>query len=28
VRERGGEQSTLSLAELLDRLRPLLPSEV
>ena len=28
VRERGGEQSTLSLAELLDRLRRLLPSEV
>ncbi len=28
VRERGGEQATLSLAELLARLRPLLPSEV
>jgi len=28
VRERGGEQSTLSLAELVARLRPLLPSEV
>ena len=28
VRERGGEQSTLSLAELLARLRPLLPSQV
>src|SRR5207245_946893 len=28
VRERGGEQSTFSLAELLARLRPLLPSEV
>ncbi len=27
VRERGGEQSTLSLAELLARLEPLLPSE-
>ena len=27
VRERGGEQATLSLAELLARLRPLLPSE-
>jgi threonyl-tRNA synthetase len=28
VRERGGEQSELSLAELLARLQPLLPSEV
>jgi threonyl-tRNA synthetase len=28
VRERGGEQSTLSLAELLAKLEPLLPSEV
>ena len=28
VRERGGEQSTLSLAELLARLEPLLPSDV
>jgi threonyl-tRNA synthetase len=28
VRERGGVQSELSLAELLARLRPLLPSEV
>jgi len=28
VRERGGEQSTLSLAELVARLAPLLPSEV
>jgi threonyl-tRNA synthetase len=28
IRERGGEQSTLSLAELLARLTPLLPSEV
>jgi threonyl-tRNA synthetase len=28
VRERGGEQATLSLAELLATLRPLLPSEV
>jgi len=28
VRERGGEQSTLSLAELVARLTPLLPSEV
>jgi threonyl-tRNA synthetase len=28
VRERGGEQSTLSLAELLARLTPLLPSDV
>jgi threonyl-tRNA synthetase len=28
VRERGGEQSELSLAELLARLAPLLPSEV
>ena len=28
VRERGGEQSTLSLAELLARLKPLLPSDV
>jgi threonyl-tRNA synthetase len=28
VRERGGEQSDLSLAELLARLQPLLPSEV
>jgi threonyl-tRNA synthetase len=28
VRERGGEQSELSLAELLARLSPLLPSEV
>jgi threonyl-tRNA synthetase len=27
VRERGGEQTTLSLAELLAKLRPLLPSE-
>src|SRR5262249_55303086 len=28
VRERGGEQSTLSLAELSTKLKPLLPSEV
>jgi threonyl-tRNA synthetase len=27
VRERGGEQTTLSLSELLAKLRPLLPSE-
>ena len=27
VRERGGEQSTLSLSELLARLEPLLPSD-
>jgi threonyl-tRNA synthetase len=28
VRERGGEQSTLSLSELLAKLMPLLPSDV